>query len=781
MEFATYSDIEIVGLLGMQKLVKLEITEQLNEHGRGIIGVYVEPGYGREQFCKDNAGNDIQIKLKQKLVFCGYITEMQDIDKDGLHIYEIELSSYSRKLDCRVKSRTYQNVSTSYEGVAEQIMKDYDSAFIIWENSGKGAIGSPIFQYMETDWEFVKRLASTQGQSVITNVYVTQPYLMIDISYYQYDTEEYYRYLECGLEENELYRYHRIECAKDYRIGTMLCINEGIFRVIRKHTRIVEAELRFEYLLAGAEAMVPTEIVNTNLAGLQLTGSVSEVMEDKVKVQFDIDKKWAGAGEHYFDWKPISSNIMYAMPEKDERVNVRLADVRGQQVSVINCMRHNGDTFADTSDAACKIMQYENKKVKLTADKIDFSSFTEAEIQATLSLIDVEGIFVQVKSQMTMAMQKGMKVHSKKGKVTIKSPFQIVLRDSIGNSNAEIAINQTIECQGDVVQVKAEARIDYPAINDAPVEIKNSGIEKLLWKVLAAVAVVAVVAATAALVAAVTVASGGAALAVVGAAAAKAASAVAIGALIGGGVTAGIGFGVQVHSDIKNGIKRDWCDYLYQGVDNFCTGAMVAAPMATPWGLPFQLLGVGVCSFTYQMTDNTLDEKFGGDFYDEDSNMALTMVFDVFFAGLGSTVTNGLNKLVSKVVKMPKSGYKSIAKFLNKLPFIKNKYPTDQANINLLKATFKEPLSKVQKFLNQKWITYLMLGGEEGKPGADIPTSLITDSDVNSILGWLVGTAEDKVMDEECVEGYNDYSRIVYEDNEAMIIDFDENGDLVFE
>lgn len=74
-----------------------------------------------------------------------------------------------------------------------------------------------------------------------------------------------------------------------------------------------------------------------------------------------------------------------------------------------------------------------------------------------------------------------------------------------------------------------------------------------------------------------------------------------------------------------------------------------------------------------------------------------------------------------------------------------------------------------------------MLGGEEGKPGADIPTSLITDSDVNSILGWLVGTVEDKVMDEECVEGYNDYSRIVYEDNVAMIIDFDENGDLVFE
>lgn len=778
MKFSTYLDIEIVGLSGIQKLVELEISEQINEHAKAKFTIYIKPNFGREQFCIDNSGKDVCINVNKELIFCGYVSRMQDIENEKFHLCEIELSSYSRKLDCREKSRSYQNVSLSYEEVVKMALKDYDNAFVIWGNSGKSVIESPLFQYGETDWEFIKRLSSTQGKSVITNVYVTQPYLMIDITDCQYNTEEKYRYLECGLIENSIDSYHKIECANNYPMGSKLNIAEGSFTIIRKITKIIEAELRFIYFLAKIETIAQKEIYNTKLVGLQLAGNVTEVIEDKIKVELDIDKEWGRTGEFYFDWKPLSSNIMYAMPEKNERVHLRLGDIRGKMVSVINCLRQNGDTCADTIDASCKLMQYENKKMKLAPDRVDFSSLVDEEVLEVLSLIDVDGIFAQVKGQMSMAVQKEMMIHSKTGKVTVTTPFQIVLRDSIGDSDAEIAINQTIECQGDVVKVKADARIEYPTIDDAPVEIKRDW-GKVLGKVLAAVAVVVVVAAVAATVAALAAFTGGAALAVVGAAAAKAAAGVAIGALIGGGVTTAIGFGVQGISDIKNGVKRDFLDYIYQGVDNFCTGAMIAAPLSTSWILPVQLLGVGFSSFTYQMVDRGLDEKYGGDFYDEDSNMFMNIIFDVAFAGLGSAITKGLNKAVNKVVHMPKSGYKTIAKFLNK--FFGKNYPTDQAHINELKVIFREPLKKVQNFLSSKWMTYFVLGGKEGIPGTDIPTSLFTDSGANPLFGWLVGNVGDYVSTEECEEYYGDYSRIIYEEDEFYVIDFDENGNLIFE
>lgn len=764
MKFSTYLDIEIVGLSGIQKLVELEISEQINEHAKAKFTIYIKPNFGREQFCIDNSGKDVCINVNKELIFCGYVSRMQDIENEKFHLCEIELSSYSRKLDCREKSRSYQNVSLSYEEVVKMALKDYDNAFVIWGNSGKSVIESPLFQYGETDWEFIKRLSSTQGKSVITNVYVTQPYLMIDITDCQYNTEEKYRYLECGLIENSIDSYHKIECANNYPMGSKLNIAEGSFTIIRKITKIIEAELRFIFFLAKIETIAQKEIYNTKLVGLQLAGNVTEVIEDKIKVELDIDKEWGRTGEFYFDWKPLSSNIMYAMPEKNERVHLRLGDIRGKMVSVINCLRQNGDTCADTIDASCKLMQYENKKMKLAPDRVDFSSLVNEEVLEVLSLIDVDGIFAQVKGQMSMAVPKEMMIHSKTGKVTVTTPFQIVLRDSIGDSDAEIAINQTIECQGDVVKVKADARIEYPTIDDAPVEIKNRGIKKLLGKIVAAVVVVAVVA----VIASLTVTTGGAATAVIAT------------ALIGGAVTALFSVGGQAISDIKNGVERSFQDYIYMGVDQFCTGAILTSSLALPLKLPVQLLGVGICSFTYQGIDNFLDEQYGGDFYDEDTNMILTALFDIALAGLGSVITKGLNKYVTKVINLPKSEYKSIAKFLNK--FFGTNYPTDQAHINDLKIIFREPLKKIQNFLSNNWIKYLILGGNEaGMPGADLLTSVITDSNTNIILRELIGEANDDTLKENYDGKCLEYKRICYEEGEFNLIDFDSSGELIFE
>lgn len=562
-------------------------------------------------------------------------------------------------------------------------------------------------------------------------------------------------------------------------MGSLIKINQGIFYVIKKNIKIVNSELRFVYCLAGKEAFIHREILNAKLSGLQLTGSVEGVVADKLKIQLDIDKEFGNKAEYYFDWKPISSNIMYAMPEKGQRVHLKIGDIRGQQMSVINCIRQNGSTCIDTENADCKIMQYANKKMKLTTDKVIFSSDNEQELFALLELVDIDGIMAQIKEQITVSMKKQLLLHSNTGKLTINTPFQIVLRDSLSNSNAEIAINQTIECQGDVVRVEAETRLEYPPFNDAPVEIKRDW-KKLLCKVATAIAVVAAVAAVAAGVAAIVAITGGAAAPVIAAAAAKAAAGVAIGALIGGGVTTVISLFVQNSSDNKNGIKREFNDYIYMGIDQFCTGAIVSAPMATTWVLPAQLITIGIVSFVNQNMDSFLDEKYGGDFYDEDSNMFLNIAFDIIFAGMGSYITKGLNKIVGRVINAPKSDYKAIAKFLNK--FFGTNYPTDQAHINELKGIFREPLSKVQKVLRSNWIICLVLGGKEGGlPGADIPTSLITDSNANPILEWLTGEIEDVVETEVYDDQYLQYKRLSYNSDNFTIIDFDESGNLVFE
>ncbi|MBB5198175.1 hypothetical protein, partial [Anaerocolumna cellulosilytica] len=325
------------------------------------------------------------------------------------------------------------------------------------------------------------------------------------------------------------------------------------------------------------------------------------------------------------------------------------------------------------------------------------------------------------------------------------------------------------------------------AFDDAPVAVKKHW-GKLLLKVLAAVVIVAVVALAAA---ALTFISGGSALVLL------AAKAVVITALIGGTVTGGFSVGVQWFSDDKNGIKRGFLDYLYLGVDKFCTGAILSAPMGLPDTLPLigKLLGVATTSFVYQLVDKKLDSKFGRDYYDEDSNMALNIAFDVFFAGLGTKITDGLKKLFEKglkslsVLKLSKADTKTITKIWNHIPFLK-KLSISGADVNVNKHYIREVLTKKlpEKLGKSKIIWYLILGGKEitdtklVKPGADLPTSVFTDSDLNPLFGKPIEWIEDLFKGEsEYDASYTDYSVLVKEDGDIKWIDIDEKGNLIYE
>ena len=58
------------------------------------------------------------------------------------------------------KSRSYQNTGMSYGGVINEALAPWNTAAIYPSSLSGTAIGFPAIQYQETDWQFVKRMAS---------------------------------------------------------------------------------------------------------------------------------------------------------------------------------------------------------------------------------------------------------------------------------------------------------------------------------------------------------------------------------------------------------------------------------------------------------------------------------------------------------------------------------------------------------------------------------------------------------------------------------------------
>ncbi|MBN1046104.1 late control protein D, partial [Clostridium botulinum] len=93
-------------------------------------------------------------------LFNGIVQNIRTTNVNGIYYLEIQALTSSFKLDIKEKSRSFQNVDMTYDALINEILKDY-SGFSFTQNIGKGqAIGKPLFQYKETDWDFLKRIAS---------------------------------------------------------------------------------------------------------------------------------------------------------------------------------------------------------------------------------------------------------------------------------------------------------------------------------------------------------------------------------------------------------------------------------------------------------------------------------------------------------------------------------------------------------------------------------------------------------------------------------------------
>lgn len=78
----------------------------------------------------------------------------------GLFYLWAEFVSYTKEWDLTPKSQSFCRLSQSYTEVLYEVLYEYPQKDI-WDEITQGqAIKDMLLQYEETDWEFLKRLAS---------------------------------------------------------------------------------------------------------------------------------------------------------------------------------------------------------------------------------------------------------------------------------------------------------------------------------------------------------------------------------------------------------------------------------------------------------------------------------------------------------------------------------------------------------------------------------------------------------------------------------------------
>ncbi|TCO67909.1 contractile injection system protein, VgrG/Pvc8 family [Marinisporobacter balticus] len=301
----SYQNLTIDLPVKLQKITKLKIEQSLNNHAVAHITGILEETEKLDAIYKLNIETNIKIKSKaedgEKIIFSGVPVNVSIKHTDDVYYIDLVLNSYSIYLDFKTKSRSFQNKQNPYTNIFKEVIKEY--AGYVLDVATKGAKqNGAIIQYEETDWEFIKRIASHVGAKIFPEIQSNKPKIYIGMnrgnSYeernHNYTIEKNIKdYLDFeknygGASEKDRI-FYTVESMDDYELGDKITYQKIVFTVVQKNSALEKGILTHRYKLQKEKSIKQNILYNKKIEGVSIEGKVLAVKRDKLKLHLSID------------------------------------------------------------------------------------------------------------------------------------------------------------------------------------------------------------------------------------------------------------------------------------------------------------------------------------------------------------------------------------------------------------------------------------------------------------------------------------------------------------
>ena len=256
-----YSDLKFISSFAMEKILDFQTWEEPGEHARGNFRLLLS-----ENETGINS-MDAPIQLLGQgntagALFSGYPEKVEIKEERGYRIADIQAVSGTILLDQKKSNRVFQKKVQTYMGIASAVTADTDHSACILPGSDMRT-GGTLIQYQETDWRFLKRMASQLGLPLVpdTSYYYPRFYLGLP----EGEKRELGEIISCDLCFDGRYYAVSGKCLVDredficYDVVTRTSLSLGDrvtyegreLHVSQKKTELAGGEVIFTYRLAG--------------------------------------------------------------------------------------------------------------------------------------------------------------------------------------------------------------------------------------------------------------------------------------------------------------------------------------------------------------------------------------------------------------------------------------------------------------------------------------------------------------------------------------------------
>lgn len=357
------------------RITECRIEKEVNAHGFAQIKGYISSQKEEEYLTMACGQLEVTITAfdeeeESRLIYCGILEDLQITYKNGVCMMEITVVPYSYLMDITSVRRSFQIPALTYQEVVNCVAVRYPGGGVSINSGGDLAIGEPIVQYQETDWEFTKRLAS-HFNTVVTPSYTTSGaklYVglvewpgaaqMNPVCYQAKKAVNEYLYKEQNqvegiLEDDSL--WYIAEDQELYEVGEMVRFRNRTYYVAKAESRLDGHQLWNTYFLKTQAGFKVPKLYNERIIGASLDGVIAAVSADVVQIRLYADGA-AGDGK-WFSFSTVYSSPdgsgWYCMPEPGDEIRLYFPTEREKHGYVISAVHLPvTETHAGSSAAA---------------------------------------------------------------------------------------------------------------------------------------------------------------------------------------------------------------------------------------------------------------------------------------------------------------------------------------------------------------------------------------------------------------------------------------------
>lgn len=315
-----------------------------------------------------------------------------------------------------------------------------------------------LFQYNETDWEFLKRVSSHAGIVMIPedeipgkNVYFgyRKNHISENIEIENYDMERYYERYDketagCTreLSSKDTLQYV-IKTRELFRLGENIRFLGQDFVIGKIISQMVGQELWNEYhLITEKRGLIPA-LFNYGLIGVSVKAEVVAVERTMVQIEIKGDENIKNSGKRWFDYATVYSTPdgtgWYCMPEVGDIVRLIFPNEKENNAYVMSSV-HVESAQERTNADEKSWMNKQKKQILFTPTSIVMRNNNGVSVEIS----DQEGIKLCSNKDILLKSEGDVKILSHNGGVQMTATNNILMQQGA----AKIEINKDIHING---------------------------------------------------------------------------------------------------------------------------------------------------------------------------------------------------------------------------------------------------------------------------------------------------------------------------------------------